>query len=46
MTEYAQLFGDRYSTSLLADAAYQAGVDPGPGDSKVILRGSPRAGLR
>ncbi len=29
MTEHAQLFGDRYGTSLLADAAYRAGVDPG-----------------
>lgn len=29
MTEYAQLFGDQYGTSLLADAAYRAGVDPG-----------------
>ncbi len=29
MTAYAQLFGDRYGTPLLADAAYRAGVDPG-----------------
>lgn len=29
MTDYAGLFADRYSTALVADAAYRAGIDPG-----------------
>lgn len=29
MTDYADLFNDRYGTALLADAAYRAGIQPG-----------------
>lgn len=29
MSEYSDLFGERYSTSLLADAAFRAGIEVG-----------------